>query len=136
MLNKRLLQLKSPKASEPVCSGVQVRMSLDSRIDLAHFHTVVTIVSDRLKTKGFFFASSSSSGLEDVAITCSATINGREYDKQQFVVTREDIGKTLFCAGFPCVTIISYDKPEGVITMTLSEIVEPCEPGNCPWGDD
>jgi hypothetical protein len=136
MLSKRLLQLKSPKASEPVCSGDQVRMSVDSRIDLAHFHTVVTIFSDRVKSKAFFFSSGSSSGQEDVALTVSATINGREYDKQTFVISRDEIGKTLFCAGFPCVTIISYDKAEGVITMTLSEIVEPCEPGSCPWGDD
>ena len=92
-------------------------------------HTVVTLILTHPKV--MFFGPS-----KDIALNVTATINGHEYDRQQFVFSREDIGKTLFCAGFPCVTLIGLDQTSGAVTMTLSEIVEPCEPGNCPWGND
>jgi hypothetical protein len=129
MLNKRLLQFRAPKASEPLCSGSELKLEQEQRIDLAHFHTVVTIIATH--PRALLFGASA-----DIALACTATINGREYEKQQLIVTRQDIGKTLFCAGFPCVTLISLDEKSGTVRMTLSEIVEPCEPGTCPWGDD
>jgi hypothetical protein len=64
------------------------------------------------------------------------TINGKEYERQQFVIVRNDIGKTLFCAGFPCLTVTDLDEENGTAMVAFSEIVVPCESGTCPWGDD
>jgi hypothetical protein len=127
--NKRILQFQAPKLGEPLCSGPELTMSLNQRLDLAHFHTVVTILYGR--QRGKLFGES-----KDTSINCAVTINGKEYDRQQFVITRDDIGKTLFCAGFPCITVTGVDEENGSIIVTHSEIVVPCEPGTCPWGND
>jgi len=96
---------------------------------MAHFHTVVTAVLGR--ARGTFFGES-----KEMALACAATINGKEYDRQQFVITQDDIGKTLFCAGFPCLTVTGIDETNKSVIVTYSEIVELCEPGTCPWGDN
>jgi hypothetical protein len=62
------------------------------------------------------------------------TIYGREYDREQFAITRDDIGNTLFCAGFPCLTVTGMD--DGTVLVTHSEIVELCEPGSCAWSQE
>jgi len=125
--SKRMLQFQEPKNGEPLCSGPECTLRQGQRTDMAHFHTVVTVVLSRPRS----FLSET----QEIALGCTATINGKEYDRQQFVVTRDDIGKTLFCAGFPCVTVTGMDEAEGSVMLTYSEIVEPCEPGTCPWGD-
>ena len=127
--NKRLLQFKEPKQGEPLCSGPELTIAQGGRIDLAHFHAIVTIVLSH--PRGLFMGES-----KDLALACTATINGKEYDRQQFVIKRDDIGKTLFCAGFPCATVTGIDEDNGSVMLTYSEIVEPCQPGTCPWGDE
>jgi hypothetical protein len=72
----------------------------------------------------------------EISLGCAATINGKEYDRQQFVITKDDIGKTLFCAGFPCLTVTGLDQGNSSVMVAHSEIVELCEPGTCPWGND
>jgi hypothetical protein len=129
MLNKHMLQFDPPKTGEPLCSGRECTLVQDQRIDMAHFHTVVTVVLSH--PRAILFGASS-----DVCLNCSVTINGKEYDRQQFVITRDDIGSTLFCAGFPCITVTGMDEENGTVMVTYSEIVEPCEPGTCPWGAD
>jgi len=127
--SKRMLQFQPPKPGEPLCSGPELMLGQSQRIDLAHFHTVVTVTLSH--PRALLFGES-----KDMALACVATINGREYDRQQFVITRDDLGNTLFCAGFPCVTITGLDEESGTVMLTHSEIVELCEPGTCPWGDN
>ena len=127
--NKRMLQFQEPKIGEPLCSGQEFSLAQGQRMDLAHFHTVVTVILSH--PRALIFGQSA-----DTALACTVTINGREYDRQQFVITRDDIGKTLFCAGFPCVTVTGMDEENGRVMLTHSEIVVPCEPGTCPWGDE
>jgi hypothetical protein len=127
--SKRMLQFQEPKPGEPLCSGPELTLAQGQRIDLAHFHTVVTVVLGH--PRALLFGAS-----PDVALACSVTINGREYDRQQFVINRDHLGKTLFCAGFPCVTVTGMDEQTGTVMLTHSEIVELCQPGTCPWGED
>jgi len=126
--NKRILQFQAPKPGEPLCSGPELTMAVGQRLDLAHFHTIVTIMLGH--PRGLIFGET-----RQISLACTVTINGREYDRQQFVISRDDIGKTLFCAGFPCITVTGVDQASGSIIATHSEIVVPCEPGTCPWGD-
>jgi hypothetical protein len=127
--HKSILQFQEPKHGEPLCSGPELTLNLGQRIDLAHFHTVVTVTFGQ--PRGLL-----SLGSTGVQLACIATINGREYDRQNFAVSRDEIGKTLFCAGFPCVTVTGMDEENGTVMLTQSEIVELCEPGTCPWGED
>jgi hypothetical protein len=127
--SKSMLQFLEPKPGEPICSGPELTLAQGQRIDLAHFHTVVTVILSR--PRALIFTEST-----DTSLACAVTINGREYDRQQFVITRDDIGKTLFCAGFPCVTVTGMDEQANTVMLTQSEIVELCEPGTCPWGED
>jgi hypothetical protein len=127
--NKRMLQFQAPKSGEPLCSGRECTLQQGERIDMAHFHTVVTVTLGH--PRALIFGASG-----EIAIGCSVTINGKEYDRQQFVITRDDIGSTLFCAGFPCITVTGLDEENSTLMVTFSEIVEPCEPGTCPWGGD
>jgi hypothetical protein len=126
---KSMLQFLEPKPGEPLCSGPELTLTQGQRIDMAHFHTVVTVVLSR--PRAMIFTEST-----ETALACTVTINGREYDKQQFVITRDDIGKTLFCAGFPCVTVTGMDEQAATVMLTHSEIVDLCQPGTCPWGED
>lgn len=126
---KKILQLQPPKADEPMCSGFELTMARNERLDLAHFHTVVTIKNTRARQWLMPLASS-----DTLSLDCSVTINGRQYENQQFEVRRDDIGKTLFCAGFPCITITGVDSESGKVTVTMSEIVVQCAPDSCPWG--
>ena len=87
---------------------------------MAHFHTVVTIKNARPRN---WLGSMSHPGL-NMALDCAVSINGKQYEQQQFTVSPDEIGKTLFCAGFPCITITGVDVDSGEITVTLSEIVD------------
>lgn len=126
---KKILQLQPPKPDEPICSGFELTMARNERLDLAHFHTVVTIKN--VRPRGGWLAAIAPS--EGTSLDCTVTINGRQYENQQFDVKRDDIGKTLFCAGFPCITITGVDETTGQVTVTMSEIVVQCDPDNCPW---
>jgi len=122
-----MLQFHAPEPAEPICSGPELTLAHGQRIDLAHFHTVVTVTVNRPRPA--IFGESA-----DMALACSVAIYGREYDRQQFAITRDDIGSTLFCAGFPCVTVTGMD--DGTVMLTHSEIVDLCEAGGCPCSDD
>ncbi|MBK8219601.1 MAG: hypothetical protein IPK73_01135 [Candidatus Obscuribacter sp.] len=122
---RKILQLQEPEPGEPLCSGIELTAFLGQRLDMAHYHTVVTVRNNRARA---WFSTSN----QDNTLDCAVTINGREYETQQFNIKTEDIGKTLFCAGFPCLTITGLDTETGAVTVTLSEIVEPCGPESCP----
>ncbi len=122
---RKILQLLLPEPGEPFCSGQEFVATRGQHLYLSHFRTVVTVKN--VKPRGLFASPSS------VALECTVTINGRDYESQQFCLCQDDIGKTLFCAGFPCLSITGLQEDIGEVTMTISEIVEPCDPDSCPW---
>lgn len=124
---RKILQLHWPKPGEPLCSGAEFVTSRGEHLYLSHFHTVVTVKNVRPRS---WFGSNAALALE-----CTVTINGHNYETQQFALTDDDLGKTLFCAGFPCLTITGLSPDRGEVTVTISEIVEPCDPESCPWMD-
>lgn len=123
---RKILQLQLPKPGEPLCSGMEFTTARGQHLYLSHYHTVVTVKNVRPRS---WFET------KDLALDCTVTINGRQYESQQFSVGPDDLGKTLFCAGFPCLTITGMAPDLGDITVTLSEIVEACDPESCPWMD-
>ncbi|MCA9800857.1 MAG: hypothetical protein KC777_02665 [Cyanobacteria bacterium HKST-UBA02] len=124
MTARKILQLLVPEPGEPLCSGQEFVACCGQHVYLSHYHTVVTVKN--VKPRAFF-------GGAPMALACSVAISGRTYESQQFDITHDDIGKTLFCAGFPCLTITGVDEEAGEVTFTISEIVEPCDPDSCPW---
>ncbi|MBX3151843.1 hypothetical protein KF728_16925 [Candidatus Obscuribacterales bacterium] len=123
---RKILQLQLPKPGEPLCSGMEFTTERGQHLYLSHYHTVVTVKN--VRPRGWF-------GSATLALDCTVTINGRQYETQQFDIGPDDLGKTLFCAGFPCLTITGLDPDRGEITITQSEIVESCDPDSCPWTD-
>jgi len=126
---KHLLQFHAPKAGEPLCSGPEVTLTLGQRIDLAHFHTIVTVQLERPRV--WMFAASLRP-----ALNCTVTISGKVYESRTFPIVADDLGKTLFCAGFPCLSLTGLEASDNAVMVVLSEIVDPCEPNTCPWGND
>lgn len=126
MISKKILQLLPPGRGEPLCSGVEVTAQNGERLDLSHFRTVVTVKNGR--AKGWFGAPSGG-----MALDCKVSIHGEEFETQQISIGPEDIGKTLFCAGTPILSITGLNPDDGEVVMTLSEVVEPCAPGTCRW---
>ncbi len=124
---KKILQLQLPQPGEPLCSGMEIIMGREQHIYLSHFHTIVTVKNARPWTMPFASPGSR------LAIECTVTINGSRYETQTFELAEESLGKTLFCAGFPCLTITGLSKDIGDVTVTISEIVQPCDPESCPW---
>lgn len=126
MLSKKILQFQEPQRGEPICSGMELSTSIGQALDLAHFHTVVSVKTAKPKT---WFGSN----CKGVALDCTVNINGRQYEHQVFEVHGNDIGKTLFCAGFPCLTVTGFDEDNQGLIVTLSEIVQQCDPNTPPW---
>ncbi len=125
MPSRKILQLRLPAQGEPLCSGREFITGRGQHLYLSHYHTVVTVKNVRPRS---WFGNGAS-----LAIDCTVTINGQQYENQQIALTEEDLGKTLFCAGFPCLTITGLSPDIGDVTVTISEIVEPCDPESCPW---
>lgn len=123
---KKILQLCEPDPGEPLCSGAELTLAKGETLAMAHFHTVVRIKNSRARS--WLQSLSTTSGL---TLDCSVSINGKQYEQQLFSVTPGKIGLTLFCAGFPCITITGVDEENEQITFTISEIVVICEPGKC-----
>ncbi len=126
-MSKKILQLQLPQLGEPLCSGFEMIMGREQHIYLSHFHTIVTVKNVRPRTWPF------GAQTDRLAIECTVTINGSRYETQTFELDDEALGKTLFCAGFPCLTITGLGRDLGDVTVTLSEIVQPCDPESCPW---
>lgn len=124
-LSKKILQFEAPEGGEPICSGPELNLEKSGSIFLSHFRTVVSVSNAR--SKAWF-----GSRPESVNLDCAVMINGVHYENQRFEVCADDIGKTLFCAGFPCITVTGLDAETGTATVTLSEIVELCDPDSCP----
>ncbi|MBX9573313.1 MAG: hypothetical protein K2X77_30720 [Candidatus Obscuribacterales bacterium] len=127
MLSKKILQFAEPKRGEPICSGMELSTSQGQQLNLAHFHTVVSVKTS--KPRNWF-----GGNCKGVALDCKVMINGRQYENQTFEVHGSDIGKTLFCAGFPCLTVTGFDEENEGVIITLSEIVDQCDPNCPPWG--
>jgi len=123
---RKILQLQLPKPGEPLCSGPEFVTTRGHAMYLSHYHTVVTVKN--VRPRSWF-------GSACLALECSVTINGHNYETQQFTIGEDDLGKTLFCAGFPCLTVTGLAPDLGDITVTISEIVEMCDPEFCPWGE-
>ena len=124
--NKKILQFQEPQRGEPICSGMEMSSGQGQKLDLAHFHTVVSVTTS--KPKSWF-----GGRCKGVALDCKVSINGRQYENQTFEVHFHDIGKTLFCAGFPCLTVTGFDEENEAVIFTLSEIVDRCDPNCPPW---
>lgn len=117
---KKILQLQEPDSGEPICSGSELTIGKANSLAMAHFHTVVTIKNARPRN----WLGALGPTAPALALDCAVAINGKQYEQQQFTVSPDEIGKTLFCAGFPCITITGVDVDSGEITVTLSEIVD------------
>lgn len=126
-LSKKILQFEAPEGGEPICSGPELNLEKSGSIFLSHYRTVVSVANSTARSKNWFAART-----EAVALDCSVMINGVPYENQRFEISADDIGKTLFCAGFPCITVTGLDEETGTATVTLSEIVELCDPESCP----
>ncbi len=128
--SKSMLQFLEPKPGEPICSGPELTLAQGQRIDLAHFHTVVTVTLSR--PRAMIFTEST-----DTSLACAVTINGREYDRQQFVITRDDIGQNSVLCRLPCVTVTGMDEASQYGRCSLNQRSwNSARPGTCPWGED
>ncbi len=121
-MSRKILQLQLPDAGEPLCSGTEFIMARGQNLYLSHFRTIVTVRNVRPR---LWFGNAA------LALECTVTINGTEYETQQFLLGHDELGKTLFCAGFPCLTITGLGEDLGDVTVTISEIVQPCDGDNC-----
>lgn len=127
-LSKKILQFEAPAGGEPICSGPEFNLEKNGSIFLSHFRTVVAVSNVRGKGKNAWFGGRS----DALSLDCSVTINGQRYESQRFELSTDDIGKTLFCAGFPCITVTGLDDESHTVTVTISEIVDLCDPDSCP----
>lgn len=117
MWQRHILQLKEPEESEPLCSGLELTIARREQIEIRHFHTQVLVRN--LKPRQWAFAPTFRARL-----LCQVTIFGQVFSSDDFSLTSNDIGLTLFCAGFPCLSITGLDEVSGAVTVTCSEIVE------------
>ena len=121
---RKILQLQVPQPGAPLCSGMEFVLTRGQQLVLRHFHTLVTVKNVR--------ASSWFSDVNAKALDCSMTIDMNPFESQQFVLSQDDLGKTLFCAGFPCLTITGLSEDLDTVTVTISEIVQPwCNGAPC-----
>jgi hypothetical protein len=117
MWQRHILQLKEPEECEPLCSGLELTIARREQLELRHFHAQV-VVRNR-KPGQWLFAPTFRAALH-----CQVIIFGQVFSSDEFSLTGNDIGSTLFCAGFPCLSITGLDEVSGAVTVTCAEIVE------------
>ena len=127
MQNRKILQLRAPESGEPLCSGPEISVPLGQQIQIRYFHAVLSVKNGRANT-WYSLMKDKARGLE-----VSVRTFGQNLESHQVAIDPSDIGKTLFCVGYPCLSITGLDTESGTVTVTLSEIVELCGEGEpCP----
>ena len=106
--------LQEPSDCEPICSGVEIRLDTCQTIVLRHYHASV-IISFGLSKPCRYFRTS------ELTVACELKVDGKSLAKDKFWTGKAAIGKTLFCAGFPCLTVTGHENDS--VIVTLSEIV-------------
>ncbi|MBX9939645.1 MAG: hypothetical protein K2Y32_10345 [Candidatus Obscuribacterales bacterium] len=123
MQNRKILQLRSPESGEPLCSGVELSVALGQHVQIRYFHAVISIKNGRANSWYSLMRDNSR------ALEVSVRTFGQNLESHQVAIDPSDIGKTLFCVGYPCLSITGLDTESGTLTVTLSEIVELCGDG-------
>ena len=109
-----MFSFKLPAGNEPVCSGVELWTEPGETLVLTHFHASITICFKESQPCPFFRAG-------EFYFACEIKVDGTSLGKDRIWLGKEPIGKTLFCSGFPCLTVTGLE--DGRVIVTLAEIV-------------
>lgn len=109
-----LFILKEPFKCEPICSGIELRLDIDQTLVLRHYHASI-IISFGLSKPCRYFRT------RELTLACELKVDGKSLVKDKFWTGKDTIGMTLFCAGFPCLTVTGHEDDS--VIVTLSEIV-------------